>query len=411
MLGIKNNLMADVSARHLGTSYDALVQSVERLSSGLRINSAKDDAAGMAVRELIRADIAGLRQGSRNAADAVSMLQSAEGGLGVMDDVLVRMRELAEQSSTGSYSSDQRTIMQAEFDELALEITRIANSTDFNGNNLLTADTADAVEISLGSGLAANQTIKVDKHDVTAAGLGIGGLKETFTGRQVDASTDNYISNAANSSHTLTFTFDPGGGNGGAQAIALVFSTSQTCTLAQTVTGINALTRGLVSGWNAASADYNASTGTYALKLEYHESGNQATTTVTGHADLTWHANAGNTNAVAAADFQTRDGTGTALSIEDLAAVQTSIAAIDAAINEKDAFRAHLGYMMNRLQAASSVIDVQAENLQTAQSRIADVDVATEMAKMTRNQVLAQAGISMLSQANQMPQMAIKLLG
>ena len=411
MLGIKNNLMADVSARHLGTSYSSLVQSVERLSSGLRINSAKDDAAGMAVRELIRADIAGLRQGSRNAADAVSMLQSAEGGLGVMDDVLIRMRELAEQSSTGSYSSDQRTIMQAEFDELALEITRIANSTDFNGNNLLTADTADAVEISLGSGLAANQTIKIDKHNVTAAGLGIGGLKETFTGRQVDATADSYISNAANSSHTLTFTFDPGGANGGAQAIALTFSTSQTRTLAETVTGINALTRGLVSGWNAASADYNASTGTYALKLEYHESGDQATTTVVGHADLTWHANAGNTNAVAATDFQGRDGTGTALSIEDLGSVQTSIAALDAAINEKDTFRAHLGYMMNRLQSATSVIDVQAENLLTAQSRISDVDVASEMAKMTRNQVLAQAGISMLSQANQMPQMAIKLLG
>ncbi len=411
MLGIKNNLMADVAARHLGTSYDALATSVERLSSGLRINSAKDDAAGMAVRELIRADIAALRQGSRNAADAVSMLQSAEGGLGVMDDVLVRMRELAEQSATGSYSSDQREIMQQEFDELAAEITRIANSTDFNGNNLLTADTADAVEISLGSGLASGQTIQIDKHDVTAAGLGIGGLKETFTGRQVDATGDSYISNAANASRTLVFTFDPGGANGGAQAISLVFSTSQTRTLAQMVTDINALSRGLVSGWDAASADYNASTGTYALKLEYHESGNQATTTVTGHADLTWHANAGNTNQVAATDFQTRDGTGTALSIEDLSAVQTSITAIDAAINEKDQFRAHLGYMMNRLESAQSVIDVAAENLLTAESRISDVDVATEMAKMTRNQVLAQAGISMLAQANQMPQMAIKLLG
>jgi len=411
MLGIKNNLMADAAARHLGQSYDALATSVERLSSGLRINGAKDDAAGLAVRELIRADVAALQQGSRNAADAVSMLQAAEGGLGVMDDILVRMRELAEQASTGSYSSDQRTIMQAEFDELAAEVTRIANSTEFNGNNLLTADTADAVEISLGDGLASGRTIKIDKHNVTAAGLGVGGLKEAFTGRQVDATGDSYISNAANASRTLVFTFDPGGANGGAQAISLVFSTSQTRTLAQMVTDINALSRGLVSGWNAASADYNASTGTYALKLEYHEAGNQATTTVTGHADLTWHANAGNTNQVAGTDFQTRDGTGTALSIEDLSSVQTSITAIDAAINEKDTFRAHLGYMMNRLESASAVVDVSAENLLAAESRISDVDVATEMAKMTRNQVLAQAGISMLAQANQMPQMAMKLLG
>ena len=99
------------------------------------------------------------------------------------------------------------------------------------------------------------------------------------------------------------------------------------------------------------------------------------------------------------------------MSIEDLASVQTSITAIDAAINEKDTFRAHLGYMMNRLQSATQIIDVQAENLRGAESRISDVDVAIEMAAMTRNQVLAQAGVSMLSQANAMPQMAMKLLG
>ena len=411
MLGIKNNLMADAAARHLGRAYNDLSTSVERLSSGLRINSAKDDAAGMAVRELIRADVAALTQGSRNAADAVSMLQSAEGGLGVMDDILVRMRELAEQASTGSYSSDQRSIMQLEFGELAGEVTRIANSTDFNGNNLLTVDTADAVEISLGSGLAANQTIEIDKHNVTAAGLGIGGLKETFTGRQVDATTDSYITNANNAARTLIFTFDTGGANGGAQTLSLTFAQNTTKTLATMVTEINALSRGAVSGWNAATADYNASTGTYALKLEYHESGQQADTTVTGHVDLTWHADAGNTNAVATADFQTRDDTGTALSIENLASVQTAITAIDAAIQEKDEFRAHLGYMMNRLQSATAIIDVQAENLRGAESRISDVDVATEMAAMTRNQVLAQAGVSMLAQANAMPQMAMKLLG
>jgi len=301
--------------------------------------------------------------------------------------------------------------MQQEFDELAAEVTRIANSTDFNGNNLLTADTADAVEISLGNGLAANQTIEIDKHNVTAAGLGIGGLKETFTGRQVAATSDNYISNANAGVLTLSFTFDTGGANGGAQTLALTFAASSTKSLATVVTELNALSRGAVSGWNAASADYNASTGTYALKLEYHESGQQADTVVAGNADLTWHADAGATNQVATADFQTRDGTGTALSIEDLAAVQTSITAIDAAIQEKDEFRAHLGYMMNRLEAATSIVDVQAENLLAAESRISDVDVAIEMAAMTRNQVLAQAGVSMLSQANAMPQMAMKLLG
>src|SRR5512145_2935594 len=107
MLAIKNNLMAENAARHLGRSYDALSRSVERLSSGLRINSAKDDAAGMAVRELVRADIAQIRQGARNARDAISMVQAAEGASDVIDEILVRMKTLAEQAATESYSTEQ----------------------------------------------------------------------------------------------------------------------------------------------------------------------------------------------------------------------------------------------------------------------------------------------------------------
>ena len=142
MLAIKNNIMAANAARHLGTSYDALAQSVERLSSGLRINSAKDDAAGLAVRELMRADIAVLEQGARNANDGISMLQTFEGAMGTIDEALVRMKQLAEQAATGSYSSAQRTIMDNEFTEMAQEINRIAGATTFNGNTLLNSATA-----------------------------------------------------------------------------------------------------------------------------------------------------------------------------------------------------------------------------------------------------------------------------
>src|SRR3989304_8736007 len=115
MLAIKNNIMAANAARHLGKSYDVLAQSVERVSSGLRINTAKDDAAGLAVRELMRADIAVLQQGARNAQDGISLLQTAEGGMQNVDNLLVRMKQLAEQASTGTYSDDQRTIMDNEF--------------------------------------------------------------------------------------------------------------------------------------------------------------------------------------------------------------------------------------------------------------------------------------------------------
>jgi flagellin len=270
MLAIKNNIMAANAARHLGMSYDALAQSVERLSSGLRINSAKDDAAGLAVRELMRADIAVLQQGSRNAMDGISMLQTFEGAMGTMDEALVRMKQLAEQAATGSYSSAQRAIMDNEFDEMAAEIDRIAGATAFNGNTLLNSATA-TISIQFGS----NTTDKVD-----------------ITGTDMTSST---------------------------------------------------------------------------LGL-------------------------------------------TTASITTAASAQSALATIATAITSKDTARAMFGYKMNRLQSTISVINNQAENLMAAESRISDVDVATEMAIMTRTQVLAQAGVAMLSQANTVPQMALSLL-
>ncbi len=270
MLAIKNNIMAANAARHLGASYDALAQSVERLSSGLRINSAKDDAAGLAVRELMRADIAVLQQGSRNAMDGISMLQTFEGAMGTMDEALIRMKQLAEQAATGSYSSAQRTIMDNEFDEMAAEINRIAGATEFLGNTLLNSAGA-TVSIQFGAAVT-------DKVDITGA-------------------------------------------------------------------------------------DMTSS----ALSL-------------------------------------------TTASLTTAASAQAALATISTAITAKDTARAMFGYKMNRLESTISVINNQAENLMAAESRISDVDVATEMAIMTRTQVLAQAGVAMLAQANMVPQMALSLL-
>jgi flagellin len=270
MLAIKNNIMAANAARHLGMSYDNLAQSVERLSSGLRINSAKDDAAGLAVRELMRADIAVLQQGARNALDGISMLQTFEGAMGTIDEALVRMKQLAEQAATGSYSTAQRAIMDNEFDEMASEINRIAGATTFNGNTLLNSATAS---ISIQFGAATTDKVDVTGCDVTSSALGL----------------------------------------------------------------------------NSAS-------------------------------------------------------------IDSVAHAQSALATIATAITTKDTARARFGYKMNRLESSISVINNQAENMMAAESRISDVDVATEMAKMTRTQVLAQAGVAMLAQANSVPQMALSLL-
>jgi flagellin len=271
MLAIKNNLMAVNAARHLGMSYNALATSVERLSSGLRINSAKDDAAGLAVRELMRADIAVINQGARNAQDGISMLQTMEGAMATIDDALIRMQQLAEQAATGSYSSAQRAIMENEFVEMRQEIDRIAGATTFNGIKML--DNSATVSIHFGK-----------------------------------LTTDNI-----------------------------------------SVTGSNI---------TSASSGLN----------------------ITG------------------------------LTIADVASAKNALTTLDSAISTKDTARAKFGYKMNRLEGTITVLGIQAENLQAAESRVSDVDVATEMAEMTRNQVLAQAGISMLAQANTMPQMALSLL-
>jgi flagellin len=272
MLAIRNNLMAENAARHLGSSYDKLATSIERLSSGLRINSAKDDAAGLAVRELMRADIAVVKQGARNAMDAISMLQTMEGAMATIDAALIRMKELAEQAATGSYSAQQRTIMNNEFGQMMEEITRIANSATFNSINLLNSTSASS-QIHFGG----TETITVDGVDVRSSAL-------------IDSASAISISGA------------------------------------------------------------------------------------------------------------------------DGSAAQDALAAVTTAIERKDSARASFGYMMNRLESTNEVLNIQAENLMTAESRISDVDVATEMANLTRTQVLSQAGVAMLAQANTMPQMALSLL-
>ncbi|MEG2171796.1 MAG: flagellin [Desulfovibrionaceae bacterium] len=134
---INHNSMATNVANNLSKSYGNLATSTQRLSSGLRVNSAADDAAGLAIRELMRSDISALNQGVRNANDAISMIQTADGALGIIDEKLVRMKELAEQAATGTYDSTQRLMIESEYQAMASEITRIANSTDFNGIHLL----------------------------------------------------------------------------------------------------------------------------------------------------------------------------------------------------------------------------------------------------------------------------------
>jgi flagellin len=432
MLAIKNNIMAANAARYLGKSYDALATSVERLSSGLRINSAKDDAAGMAVRELMRADVAVLEQGARNAQDGVSMLQTMEGAMATIDNCLVRMKQLAEQASTGSYSSAQREIMNSEFVEMSNEIERIANTTNFNGISMLNSD--DTVSIRFGT--AQDDAIDISGADMTKAGLGI----ETGTGRwSATTSMDNALADT-DTTHALEVTgsdlvvdinFD------GQEQIQVSFAEGN-YTLQDVVDAINTASNnptqqydenGGFLGYSAASI-VETDSGTYRMKLSARDStaasmtvGIDAdadeATTLAGVFGTTVTAD---TNLMAGALFQTYDedtsawvsdatgGADAGVNILDTDAAATALASITEAIGLKDSARAAFGYKINRLESTGEVLAIQQENLQAAESRISDVDVATEMAQLTRNQVLAQAGTAMLAQANSIPQMALQLL-
>ncbi len=293
-LVINHNMMAMNAARNLGVSYDRLATSTRRLSSGLRVGTAADDAAGLAIRELMRAEIAGMNQGVRNANDAISMIQTADGALQVIDEKLIRMKELAEQAATGTYNSDQRLMIESEYQAMASEITRIAKATDFNGIYLLNGNLSSAT------------------HDGT--GMSSTGKVKIHFGTGNDSAEDYYY---------VTI------GNATASALGL---------------------------------------------------GNSATVGKDGY------------------------------TISTQGAAQRSLDAINQAIISKDKIRAHLGAMQNRLENTISNLQIQAENLQAAESRISDVDVATEMTEFVRNQVLSQAAVAMLSQANSLPKMALQLI-
>jgi flagellin len=311
-------MMAMNTTRNLNSAYSSLGTSVQRLSTGLRINSAADDAAGLAIRESMRSDIASLNQGIRNANDGISLIQTAEGALSVVDEKLIRMKELAEQASTGTYTNAQRLIIHSEFAAMASEIDRIATATDFNGVKLLDGNTS--ISGTNGSWNTNNTWVSDE------------GLWTNSSGWQ-----------EANGSATAS-----GDVIGG---IKIHFGTA-----------------------NSRSEDY------YFIRI-----GDMRTSALgIGSADI-------------------------AVSTQHSA--QLALDKLSTAMARKENARAALGAVQNRLENTISNLSIQAENVQAAESRISDVDVATEMTSFVRNQILTQASVAMLSQANSLPQMALSLIG
>ncbi|MEN8189425.1 MAG: flagellin [Thermodesulfobacteriota bacterium] len=474
-LTINTNVMSLNAQRNLGKSQGALAKSMTRLSSGLRINSAKDDAAGLAISDRMTSQIRGLNQAVRNANDGISLAQTAEGAMQESTNILQRMRELAVQSANDTNTSSDRSSLQAEVNQLISELDRIATTTSFNGQRLLdgtfsgavfqvgynagetiefgiasaksssvgsiaegtgttVADaTAADITIALGGGVAqsvsssADYVTSVSGQDAVSAfaktaainDAGIAGL--TATAETSVVSTVGTIGGTALDTYDLDINgvsiysgVDVAGGLTNAElrdainansadtgVIASLSGGDMTLTAAdgRNITVTEAGT-GFVVGTDGLAADADITSGTAVrgtISLSATES------IVIGGTQ----ANIGFTAAGVAKDTDGIDD----VDISTRAGADTAMLRIDAAIASLDSSRGDLGAVQNRFESTIANLQNISENVSAARSRILDADIAQETSAMTKNNILQQAGVSILAQANQAPQLALSLLG
>ncbi|VWD22857.1 flagellin [Burkholderia lata] len=383
MLGINSNINSLVAQQNLNGSQNALSQAITRLSSGKRINSAADDAAGLAISTRMQTQINGLNQGVSNANDGVSMIQTASSALSSLTNSLQRIRQLAVQASTGTMSSTDQAALQQEVSQQIQEVNRIASQTTYNGTNILNGN-AGIVSFQVGANVG--QTISLDlSQSMSAAKIG-GGLVQkgqtvgTVTGLTLDNAGAYTSSGAAITA--INVLSDGQGGytftdqNGGAIAQ----------TVAQSVFGASATT-----GTGAAVGALSIQTG--------------ATSSSMSAASLT-----AITNAVAQINAVNKPATVSGLDISTVSGANVAMVSIDNALQTVNNVQAQLGAAQNRFTAIATAQQAESTDLSSAQSQITDANFAQETANMSKNQVLQQAGISVLAQANSLPQQVLKLL-
>ena len=379
---INSNVSSLNAQRNLSNSQSLLATSLQRLSSGLRINSAKDDAAGLAISNRFTAQIRGLNQAVRNANDGISLAQTAEGALVEVGNNLQRIRELAVQSANATNSATDRASLQAEVDQLLSEIDRVANQTAFNGVKVIDGSFSSAV---FQVGANANETITVAVSiDSNVAALG--GAVTTSTGASgaVTATITDLTAVAAGS---LTVNGTDIG------ALTAVGTINQR--VSQVVNAIND-----VSVTTGVNASFNTATGQIELV-------SAAAFTLAGTDDGTQTGFDG-AGGVASTD-STVTGL-TTLSVASFAGATLAIQQIDAALTDVNSARGTFGAVQNRFESVIASLSTTTENLTASRSRIRDADFAQETAELSRAQILQQAGIAILAQANAAPQSVLGLL-
>ncbi|MGO4220269.1 flagellin [Lysobacter sp. TAF61] len=383
---INSNIMSLNAQRNLSTSGSQLATSLQRLSSGLRINSAKDDAAGLAISERFTTQVRGMDQAARNANDGISLSQTAEGAMGEIGNNLQRIRELAVQSRNATNSSTDRAALNAEAQQLKSEIDRVAEQTSFNGTKLLDGSFTDqAFQVGANQG----ETITVSGiTNASSSALGTWTSAPTTTYSQTTSAATATAFATGMSIDVNGVTISTAAGAADAAAAATAFKAAFDTAKA------NPANTALANVTMSAAGAITSTDKTLTLANAANVSG----------------VTAGATNGTATTVAGTAQTGFGALDISTVDGADAAMLAMDGALTAINTARANMGAVQNRFSSVVANLGSTSENLSAARSRIQDADFAAETAKLTRNQILQQAGTAMLAQANQAPQGVLSLL-
>ncbi|MGI9896601.1 flagellin [Vibrio natriegens] len=373
---VNTNISALVAQRHLTNATDMLNQSMERLSSGKRINSAKDDAAGLQISNRLQAQMRGLDVAVRNANDGISIMQTAEGAMNEVTNIMQRMRDLSLQSANGSNSNAERVALQEEVSALNDELNRIAETTSFGGRKLLNGSFGkSAFQI----GAASGEAVQVELKSMRTDGLDMGGFSYISRGR---AGSDWKVKSDSNE---LTMSF-----------VNRLGETEQVHISAQAGDDIETLATYINGQTDKASASVNEDG-----QLQIFMAGKETSGTISFSGDLA------NELGLELKGYQAVDS----IDVTSVGGAQQAVAVLDTAMKYVDSHRAELGAYQNRFNHAINNLDNIHENVAASNSRILDTDYAKETTQMVKQQILQQVSTSILAQAKQAPNLVLSLLG
>ena len=392
MTVINTNISANIARDAIGRNDRAMATSMERLSTGLRINSAKDDAAGLAIANRMAGQISGLNMAKRNANDGISMIQTIEGATKEVGSMLVRMRELAVQSASGTYSDSDRAALDLEFDALRSEITRIQEKTTWNNQALM--DNGNTVNIQLGA--SSGQTMGVTFADWSMVDTKVYGSATSPTDGVTESSTVKFAAHATNAA-TVTV---------GGLTLTIAANTAA-ATAANIAADFASLADGATSGGSASGGTWSGKLSGFSTAA-VSNTDEVVVTSTTDKTNVTDLSTAGVTSSTITPGVNAT--TINAISINSASGASAAIVTLDSAITGVTAEQAKYGAYLSRLQYASDNIGNVATNLDQSRSRIQDADYAIETTALARTQIIAQASTAMLAQANQVKQTVLALL-